>query len=122
MSAILRLSSLHYGSTIIRVQRTVHLPLPEVFDFQNPIDCAKKAMAIMSNASGGFMIQGVKLRIHERHESANLTGNGAHVFWSAGHKLALEDAIKMHEESTLFELGTVSSDQYGGGWKRAVWR
>ena len=97
------------------------LPIPETFNFKDPEGCAKQVAAIMSNASGGFLIKDVKLSYHEGWGCANLSGNGMHVYWSNGKKGSIQEVCKMAEESTKIDLGTVSSDQYGEGWKRAIW-
>lgn len=121
MAATLKLATLAYGSTLIPVRPGPHLPIPEVFDFDKFWDQARLTAAIMSNASGGHIIKGVKLRIHRGYESANLTGNGMHVFWQGVKGLTIEEATKLFEESTLVALGDVRTDQYGDGYKRAIW-
>lgn len=119
----LDLACLTYGSTQVPVSPSEVTPLPLTFDFTDPEECARKVFAIMSNASGGFKLSDCRVRIHRERQAANLTCNGAHVYYCNRSlpKLTLEQAIAVHEESEVFELGSVRTDQYGEGWSRAVW-
>lgn len=119
----LELARLNYGASSYTVQRTEFLPIPEVFDFDNPVQCAKLVLAMMSNASGGFTLRDCKLRIHRGRKTANITASGCHVFYAPKDrgKLTVEQAIAMEQEIETFLLGSVGTDQYGGGYKRARW-
>ncbi|MDU8351003.1 hypothetical protein RYA05_03730 [Pseudomonas syringae pv. actinidiae] len=114
---------LNYGSTQVPVSPSEITPLPQVFDFSDPVGCARKIFAVMSNASGGFRLSECRVRIHRERQAANLTCNGAHIYYRDSNqvKLTLEQAIAMHEESEVFDLGSVRTDQFGEGWSRAVW-
>ncbi len=119
----LQLACLNYGSSSIPVKSTPDLPLPETFDFDNPVECSKLVFACMSNASGGFRLRDCKVRYNLEHKTANLTAIGVHVYYAVpdAPKLAFDEALLIHANSIIVELGDVQTDQYGGGWERAVW-
>lgn len=116
-------ASLMYGVRGYEVKPAAHLPLPETFDFDNPEECAKLIFACMSNASGGHLLRDCKLKIHRGRQTANLTSSGCHVFYAPKDraKLTVEQAIALEQEAEVFHLGSVATDQYGEGWKRARW-
>lgn len=120
---LLELAKLMYGDRGYDVKPAAHLPLPETFDFDNPEECAKLVFACMSNASGGFTLKDCKLKIHRGRQTANLTSSGCHVFYApkGRAKLTVEQAIALEQEAEVFLLGSVATDQYGDGWKRAHW-
>ncbi|MFK4136748.1 hypothetical protein ACI2KR_31445 [Pseudomonas luteola] len=120
----LKLAHLVYGSSLSAVKPSQTLPLPQVFDFENPEACARQIFAIMSNASGGFTLKNCQVRLSPERKTANLTCSGAHVFYADDSlpKLGLEEAIESHKCSQVIELGSVRTDQYGDGWKRAHWK
>lgn len=121
---MLAFARLMYGSSGCSVLPNETTPLPEEFDFDNPVECAKKVFAIMSNASGGHQIKQCTLRVDHVRRVANLTADGVHVFYRPkdSPKFAtiqeMEEAI---ERTQTHALGTVRTDQYGDGWKRALW-
>lgn len=119
----LEFALLNYGSHSIKVQPSETHPLPMEFDFDKAEECARKIFAVMSNASGGFTLSNCKVRMHRGRKFANLTCNGSHIYYRDQNaaKLSIDEAMKVHEESEVIELGAVSSDQYGDGWKRAQW-
>ncbi len=117
----LKMCGLYYGRSCVKVAPTEHLPIPESFDFANPLECAMKVAAILSNASGGHILRDVKLTINREWQTANVTANGAHAYWSADRKLKPEDIQAFVNGSQDYNLGSVRTDQYGDGWKRAVW-
>ena len=119
----LELAKLMYGDRGYNVEPAAHLPLPETFNFDNPEECAKLVFACMSNASGGFTLKDCKLKIHRGRQTANLTSSGCHVFYAPKDraKLTVEQAIALEQEAEVFLLGSVATDQYGDGWKRAHW-
>lgn len=119
----LQFANLNYGSTGVKVKPSEITPLPLVFDFDNAEACARQIFAIMSNASGGFQLNNCTLRLHRGRKSANLTCNGTHIYYAdeSQPKLGVEDLIQMTQEVETFKLGSVVTDQYGEGWKRAKW-
>jgi hypothetical protein len=120
----LRFARLIYGSRLYPIKPSVHLPIPETFDFENPIECAKTIFAIMSNACGGHTIRRCELRTDQALGMANLTGIGVHVYYAPLHHYRtrnIDDVMHMILCTKLYSLGNVSSDQYGDGWKRAIW-
>lgn len=115
-------ASLMYGSAIYPVDD--HPAMPAEFDFDNPIECAKLVLACLSNASGGHQLQRCKLAIDPVRRTANIVANGAHAFFSPGNLpkfTTIQDACAAVERTITHELGTVVTDQYGEGWKRAKW-
>ncbi|HEX8590708.1 hypothetical protein [Pseudomonas sp.] len=123
LEASLEVAHLNYGATVIHVKPSDLLPLPPTFDFDNAEQCARTVFAVMSNASGGFALRDCKVRIDIARKRVNLTASGCHVFYAPTdrQKLPIEEAIRAHQQATVLELGSVSTDQYGEGWKRAVW-
>lgn len=120
----LELAKLMYGSTGgVNVKPSADLPLPTEFDFDKPEECAKHIFACMSNASGGFRIRKCKVRYNTKTQMANLTAVGVHVFYAVPNraKRTIDEAMEDHNTSVLLELGDVRTDQYGDGWKRAIW-
>lgn len=119
----LEIATLYYGSTQYPVLPSEISPLPLEFDFNNPVDCARKIFAIMSNASGGHTVRDCKLRINREEQIANLTGSGVHVYYAVKGraKMNIEQILKVEKEKEVFPLGSVTTDQYGDGWKRATW-
>ena len=120
----LQFAKLFYGTTAYDVTPNDTLPLPTEFDFNDPINCAKKIFAIMSNASGGHPLRECKLRYDANLGIANLTSSGCHVFYDTPNrpKRTVEELIKSHADQTFEWLGTVVTDQYGDGWKFAQWK
>lgn len=116
-------AQLLYGTARYRVSPNDH-PLPVKFDFNNPEECARKVFAIMSNAAGGHTLRDCKVRYHKERGTANLTANGAHIFFQTPGlpKLNVEQVCDMVLECVIISLGDVRTDQYGDGWKRAQWR
>lgn len=114
---------LNYGSSQYPVEPTSTTPLPVVFDFDNPEESARHIFAVMSNASGGHTLRNCKVRFHRERGSANLTSSGCHVFFhdDDAPKMSLDAVMKFEQEATILHLGDVTTDQYGDGWKRAVW-
>lgn len=115
---------LMYGVSACSVYPTEFTPLPEEFDFDSPVECAKKVFAIMSNASGGHQIKQCMLRVDHVRRIANLTANGVHVFYrpeNAAHFATIKEMEEAIERTQTHALGTVRTDQYGDGWKRAFW-
>lgn len=120
----LKLATLSYGSARYDVTPNETLPLPAEFDFDQPEDCARLVAAIMSNASGGHRLRAVRLSIHRKRCTANITAaNGAHVYYAPENsdRLSAEQAAQVFAEATVFMLGDVTTDQYGDGWQRASW-
>jgi len=120
----LEFAKLYYGRSAYNVEAKENLPLPQEFDFAHPVECAKIIFAIMSNVSGGHAISNCRFDFSEERGSANLVANGVHVYYSKPNKkkLSVEEALKMVAERVEIKLGTVVTDQYGDGWKRAVWK
>lgn len=112
---------LMYGSSVCPVRPNEGLPIPEVFDWGNPVECAKKIFAMMSNASGGHHLKDCKVSVNVEFGSANLFCNGAHIFYSYGRKYPLEEMMEKMKSTVTYDLGSVVTDQYGDGWKRAKW-
>lgn len=124
--AVLNLARLSYGSSQYPVERNETTPLPEAFDFENAEECARLICAVMSNASGGHTIRDCKVRVDPIRRTANITGNGIHVFYrpEVPHPLTKENfeaEIARIDALPRLELGSVVTDQYGEGWKRARW-
>lgn len=120
----LQLAKLMYGtSTGYNVKPSADLPLPTEFDFDKPEECAKLIFACMSNASGGFRLRNCKVRYNTERQCANLTATGVHIYYADpdAPKLSVEEAMALHTSSVVIELGDVRTDQYGEGWKRAIW-
>lgn len=123
MIAKLHFARLVYGSSIYPVEPADHLPIPAEFDFDNAEECARKVLACLSNAAGGFAISNCKLHINPVRRIANITGRGAHAYYAPDKlpKLSLKAALEAAERTATIELGEVSTDQYGDGWQRAKW-
>lgn len=112
-----------YGEHTYQVKPNELTPLPVEFDFERPEECARLIFAIMSNASGGHKLTRCELRIDTERRTANLTANGAHVFYKPADlpPMCVAEAIAAMERIRLYRLGTVMTDQYGKGYERAVW-
>jgi hypothetical protein len=128
---MLAFANLNYGRRAYEVLPNETLPLPQEFDFENAEACARKIFAIMSNASGGHLIKGCKVATNKVNGTANLTGNGVHVFYQIKKRpkvsLKTEEEVKQYAADieanrVVLELGDVVTDQYGDGWTRAVWK
>lgn len=127
----LEFAHLSYGDRLYPVTPNETLPLPKEFDFSKPEECAKLIFAIMSNASGGHTLRNCKVSITPSRKTANLTCNGVHVFYRdpsfIGTLQGLSDEEvharleQLQKERKVYELGNVRTDQYGDGYKRAVW-
>lgn len=122
-TAELKFAKLMYGATAYNVDPDVSLPIPTEFDFDRPEECARKVFACMSNASGGHPVRDCRLRIDPVRRTANLTGSGVHVFYSPADlpKVSVDEAIQIALRTVMIDLGDVTTDQYGDGWKRAQW-
>lgn len=121
---MLQRAVLMYGTRAYPVTPCPTTPLPESFDFDHPEECARLIFAIMSNASGGHTLRDCTLRLSEQWGRANLTCNGAHVYYKHpgfGNPIEVQDIDSYMNSCTRVNLGTVRTDQYGDGWKRAVW-
>lgn len=121
---MLKFAHLTYGSTVVSVDPSETTPIPLEFDFNDAEMCARKIFAIMSNASGGHKLRACRLKYHAERQTANLTANGMHVYFAPyGQRVfkTVEEAIKAESECIIVQLGDVVTDQYGEGWKRAVW-
>lgn len=116
-------AQLLYGKSRYRVHPNQHAPLPDRFDFEKPEECARRCFAIMSNASGGHVLKNCKAQYNLERGTANLTSSGAHIYFKDpdAPKLDIEALVDMHLASTIINLGTVVTDQYGMGWSRAQW-
>lgn len=124
MNAVLKNCTICYGpASYVRIEPRPDLPIPEVFDFDNPIECAKLAFACMSNASGGFTIFKCKVQVDPERTCANLFGGGVHLYYEVPDlpKLTHEQLFERHSRLVLHTLGDVTTDGYGYGWKRARW-
>lgn len=121
---MLKFAKLMYSKSCYDVEPNDTLPMPKEFDFSNPIECAKKIFAIMSNASGGNRLYRCKVSIHTDRKTANLTAFGVHVYYKPENSklMTAEEAIAAMEKTIIHYLGSVTTDQYGDGWQRAVWR
>lgn len=125
----LQLAHLSYGSGILPIQPSESLPLPAVFNFDQPEECARKIFAVMSNASGGFTLRGCTLKVDPVRKTANLTANGCHVYYAdpATPKLGANGAdleaelLALIDRTIVTKLGDVATDQYGNGHERARW-
>lgn len=127
----LEFAHITYGSRIYPVKPNETLPLPKEFDFSKPEECAKLIFAIMSNASGGHTLRGCKLAINQVRKTANLSCNGAHVFYRDPEQIQSLQGLtdeqivarieELNKDRQVIELGNVRTDQYGDGYKRAVW-
>jgi hypothetical protein len=120
---MLKIATISYGASLYPVRPNEVSPLPAEFDFSDAEACARRIFAIMSNASGGHTLRGCKVRIHAERQTANLTANGCHVFYAPEQRQPLtpEEAVRAMDECQTVELGNVTTDQYGEGWKRARW-
>lgn len=118
----LKFARIFHGSNSYPVKPSERFPIPEAFDFDDPVNCAKKIAAIMSFASGGHKLRDVKVRFHKGRRSAHIIGNGLHVFYrddSAPAREATPVAIEdYYRESDTASLGNVRAKN---GWDRAVW-
>ncbi|WGN90762.1 hypothetical protein [Burkholderia phage vB_BglM_WTB] len=118
----LQFARIFHGSNSHPVKPSERLPIPEQFDFDNPIECAKKIAAIMSFASGGHKMRDVKLRVHRGRRSANIIGNGLHVFYRDPDSAALPATPKTIEEysreSDVTVLGNVRAKN---AWTSPKW-
>ncbi len=113
-----------YGSSRYPVEANDTLPLPLEFDFNAPEECARKVLAVMSNASGGHKLANCRLRIHRGRKTASITCSGGYARYredSTPFAFNVEQAMQFDAECEVYELGAVSTDQYGEGWKRARW-
>lgn len=120
----LQIARLYYGTSGYAVKPNDTLPLPAEFDYARPVECARLIMAIMSNASGGHILRDCVLRILPGNKAANITGSGVHVYYCAdGPRPAItaEQALARFYATGVMHLGSVRTDQYGDGWRRAVW-
>lgn len=119
----LELAHLNYGRQLIPVKSTESFPMPTTFDFDNPIECARRVFAFMSAASGGFALKDCRLKIHRGRRTANLTSSGCHVFYAPKDrsKLTIQQALLIDSEAEVYELGNVRSSNVGRGWERTSW-
>lgn len=120
---MLKIANVYYGSNRYPVKPDSTLPLPAEFDFNQPEQCARTIFAIMSNAAGGHPLRGCKLWIHHERRTANLTADGVHVYYAPeqNQPMTAQQAIQVEGERHFMSLGTVTTSQYGDGWKHACW-
>lgn len=131
---MLKSATLQYTPTsIVHVKPHAGLPIPAEFDFHNPIRAAKEIAALMSNASGGHVLNNCRLTYNRNCQTATVTALGMAVHYAPeGFKLFSEgtsadpnmvrDVITRYQNGcTTVELGNVVADQYGKGWLRAKW-
>lgn len=122
-SSTLFRAAICYGSNEYPVEAGPLHPLPPEFDFENPEACARLALAVLSNAAGGHTLRDCRVIYSLERRNAVVSASGAYARYSSPDRSALtvEDALRIMAESITIQLGSVRSDQYGEGWKRAKW-
>lgn len=133
MASTLEFAKISYGPRSYPVKPSDLFPIPETLDPSAPdfIDQVRSIFAMMSNAGGGHVVRGCK--VSTWNGSVNLSANGVHVFYKDpdAKKISFEGmktdeivevAKRIDAERTVVELGSVRTDQYGDGWKRAIWK
>ena len=132
MASELDFAHLTYGTRIYPVRPNEVTPIPATIDPNAPdfLDTVRSIFAMMSNASGGHIIRTCKLSVW--NGSVNLSGDGVHVFYKDPNAkkfaISTDDPegvaafVELVEKNRIvMELGSVVTDQYGDGWKRARW-
>lgn len=120
----LQFARLMYGKSACEVTPSKLVPLPTEFDFADAEACARKIFAIMSYASGGFLLSNCRMHIIAERQTANLVANGAHIFYAPTDrpKLTVEEAIALEQLKVTTSLGNVVlGSGFGNGWERARW-
>lgn len=117
-------ASVNYGRSRYPVVSSDLLPLPVEFDFNDEQGCARKILAILSNASGGHTLTDCRVTLHRARRSASIVANGAWAYYASDERarVTVEEALKIERELERIDLGSVRTDQYGDGWKRAIWK
>lgn len=113
--ALLERANLYYGSRAIPVTPHETRPLPPVFDFDNAEQCARLILAIMSDASGGHPMYNCCVWLHAGDNyTANITADGAHVFYSVANrpKYTVDQALARMQTRRVLTLGAVVANNY----------
>jgi hypothetical protein len=105
------------------VERGALHPLPAEFDFAQPAECARLILAVMSNAAGGHTLRDCRVFYSMERRTACVSASGAYARYSPAFRppMTVEEATRIVHESVTIQLGSVTTDQYGEGWKRARW-
>lgn len=116
----LQSANLYYnGSRAYEVKADDHRDLPLVFDFAHPEQCAIKALAVMSRASGGHLLRDCRVHVHVGRHTASITASGAAVQYAPreraprerGQPITAEQFDSIIGQTVRYDLGTVG--QYG---------
>lgn len=118
----LSLAHLNYGSTVKPIVISEEFPIPQEFDFDRAEECARKILAIMCNASGGSM-KNCGVRYHKEQQTANITSDKCHVYYCVPGRYAMsvQTLMQIHAESTLLDLGSITTSTEPFGWEAPTW-
>lgn len=109
MIATLRFARIIINGKLRIVIATEEHPLPESFNFIDPLTSAYGILAIMSKAVGGHTIHKCQLRVHPSLRTAYITGLGVHVFYCPkGHRYQ-DNPIDLLRCTQIYDLGSVAT-------------
>ena len=122
-------AKLTYGVRAYPVEKNEHFSPFEDFDPKGDLmEQVFKAIAMMSNASGGHTLRDAKVRVHPTFVS--IIGNGFSIKWGevdptvraiANIEQRAIEVSRIFNESVVYDVPfAVRTDQYGDGWKRAI--
>lgn len=128
-AAMLNVAQMVIGRAHYRPKPNPVLPLPPLFDFEHPEECARTVLAILSNASGGCLLTECRVALSQSLRAANITASGAHVYYAPPDKLKTREQLggdpgewsEQWRDRVVIELGNVVTDEQFDGWKRARW-
>lgn len=108
--AVLRRAHLAYGAAIYPIDPTPDLPFPVEFDFDDAEQCAKKVLAILSRASGGFALHGCKMAVDPVRRTATIHADGAFAYYAPSDVPPLktvDEIVAAARRTVRTKLGTV---------------
>ncbi|MBF3053158.1 hypothetical protein HKW90_01885 [Pseudomonas aeruginosa] len=108
----LQYAHLLFGQSTVVIASSESTPIPRVFDFTSPEDCAKSIFALMGRAAGGFPIEACRIWVNTERRTATLVGRGVHVVYrdTSLPMLTAEEAMDMVQRKVgqTYHLGTVA--------------
>lgn len=116
-----------YGSNRYPVVRSALVPLPD-FDFDDIECCLFRALAVMSNQSGGHPMNEPRLSVYVGETYVTVSGNGYSLAWGVPPEPPKDQTSANVQEWAMQFIDTVAvtnypwgvvTDQYGEGWIRA---
>lgn len=127
-TAELKYARLFYGASHYDVDMNDYVPFLTSYCGEDIAAFARQVLAVMSNASGGHRLTRCSVMTFNGH--VQIIASGVTVYYenpdAVKYDLTTLDGAKAYAETferdcVVTHLGEVITDQYGEGYKRAVW-